>query len=59
LFWPGPQVRAELEQTFNQDLTVYKKFIDEKMMVILGQMEQSRCGACAQFASVGQWGSRI
>eukprot|EP00123_Amoebidium_parasiticum_P001703 comp12865_c0_seq1/m.8041 comp12865_c0_seq1/g.8041 ORF comp12865_c0_seq1/g.8041 comp12865_c0_seq1/m.8041 type:complete len:572 (-) comp12865_c0_seq1:108-1823(-) len=35
------QVRRELERRFKQDLTPWKKFIDAKMMVVLGQMEAS------------------
>lgn len=36
------QVRKELELYFQQDLSDMKRLIDEKMMMILGQMEFSR-----------------
>eukprot|EP01134_Creolimax_fragrantissima_P002435 CFRG2435T1 len=35
------EVRRELEVQFEQDLRSYKKYIDERMMVVLGQMEHS------------------
>lgn len=38
----APQVRKELELYFKQDLSDMKRLIDEKMMMILGQMEFSR-----------------
>eukprot|EP00049_Salpingoeca_infusionum_P000380 m.39531 g.39531 ORF g.39531 m.39531 type:complete len:669 (-) comp10318_c0_seq1:603-2609(-) len=35
----GKQVRLELEDRFKRDLKPYKSFVDEHMMIILGQME--------------------
>ena len=36
------QVRKQLEKHFQQDLSHRKRFIDEKMMLILGQLEAPR-----------------
>lgn len=41
LFYPRPQIRNELEQHMSCNLTEYKEFIDNEMLLILGQMDKA------------------
>ena len=38
MFW---QIRTELEQHMNCNLKEYKEFIDNEMLLILGQMDKA------------------
>lgn len=38
---PHPQIRNELEQHMNCNLKEYKEFIDNEMLLILGQMDKA------------------
>jgi len=40
LFDPRPQIRNKLEQHMSCNLTEYKEFIDNEMLLILGQMDK-------------------
>lgn len=41
MFCARPQIRNELEQHMSCNLTEYKEFIDNEMLLILGQMDKA------------------
>lgn len=40
-FYPRPQIRTVLEQHMSCNLKEYKEFIDNEMLLILGQMDKA------------------
>lgn len=41
MFYPRLQIRNELEQHMSCNLKEYKEFIDNEMLLILGQMDKA------------------